>query len=143
VHCYAAFVINDGSAGETEPDLARLAALLEETESALVVEGSHFDARHRKAIHVLARGADPAALAELRSALRCVPGAERRALMMPGEPTVALFAAGRQYLAAVTVVGSHHLRSHGLVDGDVELAEPERLIRWLALTTGNAGFAER
>jgi len=54
----------------------------------------------------------------------------------PGEATVALFAAGRQYLAAVTVVGSHRVRSHGLLEGDVLLAEPERLIRWLAVTTG-------
>jgi hypothetical protein len=133
VHCYAAFVINDGSAGETEPDLARLAALLEETESALVVEGSHFDARHRKANHVLARVADPAALAELRSALRCVPGADDawrtdRGAIRRWPPV-----SGR----------CHHLRSHGLVDGDVELPEPERLFRWLALTAGNAGFAER
>jgi hypothetical protein len=38
--------------------------------------------------HVLARAADPADLAELRSALRYVPGAQRTALMTPGEPTV-------------------------------------------------------
>jgi hypothetical protein len=104
-----------------------------------VVEGSLFDARHRKANHILARITDPAALAELRSALRCVPGAERRALMMPGEPTVALFAAGRQYLAAITVVGPY-ARSHGLLNGDVLLAEPERLM--LALSTGDRGNSQ-
>ena len=131
-------MIHERGGSETEPDLARLAGLLEETESALVVEGSHFDARHRKANHVLARVTDPAALAELRSALRCVPGAQRPALMTPGEPTVALFAAGRQYLAAVTDVGSSRVRSHGLLGGDVLLAEPERFIRWLALTTGDS-----
>ena len=131
-------MIHEGSDGETEPDLARLAALLEETESALVVGGSHFDARHRKANHVHARAADPAAVAELRSALRCVPGAQRTALMTPGEPTVALFAAGRRYLIAVTVVGSNRVRSDGLLEGDAPLAEPERLIRWLAVTTGNS-----
>jgi hypothetical protein len=131
-------VIHDGRGSETEPDLGRLAALLEETESALVVEGSVFDARRRKANRVLARVADPAALAELRSAFRTAAGAQRPALMTPGEPTVALFAGGRQYLAAVTVVGSNRVRSHGLLEGDVLLAEPERLIRWLAVTTGNS-----
>lgn len=75
---------------------------------------------------------------ELRSALRCVPGAQRTALMTPGEPTVALFAAGRRYLIAVTVVGSNRVRSDGLLEGDAPLAEPERLIRWLAVTTGNS-----
>jgi hypothetical protein len=131
-------VIHEGSDAESEPDLARLAELLEETESVLVAEGSHFDARHRKANRTLARTADPAALAELRSALRCVPGAERPALMTPGGPTVALFAAGRRYLAAVTVVGPDRVRSHGLLVGDVLLAEPERLIHWLAVTTGSS-----
>jgi hypothetical protein len=61
--------------------------------------------------------------------------------MTPGEPTAALFAAGRQYLAAVTVVGPH-ARSHGLLNGDVLLAEPERLIRWLALSTGDTGDSQ-
>ena len=121
----------------TEPDLARLTALLEESELAVVVEGSHFDARRRKANRVLARASDPGILAELRSALRCVPGSPRRALMTPGEPTVALFAVGRRYLAAVTLVGSDHVRSHGLLEGDVLLAEPERLGHWLAVTAGS------
>jgi hypothetical protein len=131
-------VIQEGSGSETAPDLARLATLLQTTELALVVEGSHFDVRHMKANHLLARVADPAALAELRSALRCVPSAQRPALMTPGEPTVALFAADRQYLAAVTLVGSNRVRSYGLLEGDVLLADPERLIRWLAVTRGNS-----
>ena len=103
-HCYAAFVIYEVGGGEAEPDLARLT----------------------EANHVLARVADPAALAELRSSLRCVPGAQRPALMTPGEPTVALFAPDRQYPTSVTVVGSNRVRSHGLLQGDVLLAQPER-----------------
>jgi hypothetical protein len=58
--------------------------------------------------------------------------------MTPGQPAIALFAADREYLAAVTVVGSRHVRSPGLLDGDVLLAEPERLIHWLAVTVGTS-----
>jgi hypothetical protein len=111
-----------------ESDLARLAAVLGEAELALVVEGSHFDARQRNAYRVLARVGDSCALAELRCALRCAPGAQRMDWMMPGDPTVALFAAGRQYRAAVTAVAPDRVRSPGLLEGDVLLAEPERLI---------------
>ena len=133
--CYPAFVVNEDGSG-TEPDVAHLATLLEATELAVVVEGSSFDARRRKANRVLGRADDAVALSELRAALRCVFGAERRALMTPGEPSIALFAAGRDYLAAVTVVGPDRIRSDGLLDGDVALADPERLARWLAVTVG-------
>jgi len=133
-------VINESSDITAEPDLVRLEALLEEAELALVVAGSHFDARRRKANHVLARAGDSGTVAELRSALRCVPDAQRWDFMMPGEPTVALFAAGRRYLAAITIVGSAHVRSLGLLEGDVLLAEPERLIHWLTVTTGSKSF---
>jgi hypothetical protein len=51
-----------------------VAAVLREAGLAVVVEGSHFDVRRRKAHHVLARVEVPAAVAELRCALRCVPG---------------------------------------------------------------------
>jgi hypothetical protein len=54
-----------------------VAAVLREAGLAVVVEGSHFDVRRRKAHHVLPRVEDPAAVAELRCALRCVPGASR------------------------------------------------------------------
>jgi hypothetical protein len=128
-------VFNEGGP-DTEPDIARLAALLEATELAVVVEGSSFDARRRKANRVLGRADEAAALLELRAALRCVSGAERTALMTPGEPSIALFAAGRDYLTAVTVIGPGRIRSYGLLDGDVLLAEPERLARWLAVTAG-------
>jgi hypothetical protein len=120
-------------AADEDSDLARLAAALEETELALVVAGSHFDARHRNAHRVLARVKDPGALAELRSALRCVPAAQRMDWMTPGDPTVALFAAGRQYRAAVTTaIAPDYVRSPGLLEGDTLLAEPERLAHWLA-----------
>jgi hypothetical protein len=115
-----------------EPDLASLAAMLGSTKLAVVVEGSGFDARRRKANRVLGRVDEAVALSELRAALRCVPGAERAALMTPGEPSIGLFAAGRVYLGAVTVVGPSRIRSVGLLDGDAALAEPERLARWLA-----------
>jgi hypothetical protein len=134
---YAAWVTYEDSNVDAEPDLARLTTLLDQAELALVVKGSHFDARRRKASHVLARAGDRSALAELRSALRCVPRTQRLALMTPGEPTIALFGADRQYLAAITVVGSGHVRSHGLLEGDALLAEPERLIRWLAVIVGS------
>lgn len=117
--------------------MSRLTALLDQAELALVVEGSHFDARRRKANRILARAGDRSALEELRSALRCVPRTQRLAPMTPGDPTVALFGADRQYLAAITVVGPGHVRSPGLLEGDVLLAEPERLIRWLAVTAGS------
>jgi len=130
-------------AADEDSDLARLAAALEETELALVVAGSHFDARHRNAHRVLARVKDPGALAELRSALRCVPGAQRMDWMTPGDPTVALFAARRQYRAAVTAIAPDHVRSPGLLEGDALLAEPERLAHWLAGAHGvtSAGIA--
>ena len=121
-------------AADADSDLARLAAALEETELALVVAGSHFDARYRNAHRILARVEDPDALAELRSALRCAPGAQRMDWTTPGDPTIALFAADRQYRAAVTAIAPDHLRSPGLLEGDVLLAEPERLIRWLTAT---------
>jgi hypothetical protein len=123
-----------------EPDLERLAALLDETKLAVVVEGSHFDARRRKVPRVLARTSDPVAIAELRSALRCVPGARRMDWMMPGGPTVALFAIGRRPLATVSAVGRDYVRSPGSVTGDVLLAEPERLVRWLALVSDPTHF---
>ena len=88
VRRYAAFVIHEDGDVDTEHDLARLTALLDETALAVVVEGSHFDAGRRKANRVLARAGDPGTLAELRSALRCVPRSQRLALMTPGEPTV-------------------------------------------------------
>ena len=47
-------------------------------------------------------GTNPAAVAELRCALRCVPRASRMDWMTPDQPTVAPFASGRRYLAAVT-----------------------------------------
>lgn len=128
-------------AADEESDLARLAAALEETELALVVAGSRFDARHRNAHRVLARVEDPGALAELRSALRCVPGAQRMDWMTLGDPTVALFAAGRQYRAAVTAIAPDHVRSPGLLEGDVLLAEPERLAHWLTATAGSTNGA--
>jgi hypothetical protein len=81
---------------------------------------------------VLARIENPGALAGLRSALRCIPGAQRMDWTTPGDPTIALFAAGRQYRAAVTAIAPDHVRSPGLLDGDVLLAEPERLTHWLA-----------
>ena len=74
-------------------------------------------------------------MAELRCALRCVPGASRMDWMTPGQPTVALFASGRRYLAAVTVLRPGRVRSEGLLNGDVLLAEPGRLMTWL----GSAG----
>jgi hypothetical protein len=117
-----------------EPDLARLAAALEEAELAVVVAGNHFDSRRRKANHVLARTKDPSALAALREALGCVPHAERPSLMTPGEPTIALFTGERRFLGAITLVGSGHVRSHGLLEGDAQLADPGRLSRWLADT---------
>ena len=113
----------------------RFAALLQEAELALVVEGSHFDVRHRKAHRVLARVEDPAAVAELGCALRCVPEAPRMDWMMHGQPTVALFTSRRRYLAAVTVLRPDRVRSESLLNGDALLAEPGRLITWL----GSAG----
>jgi hypothetical protein len=133
--CYAAFVLNE-EGPDDEPDIARLAALLEATELAVVVEGSSFDARRRKANRVLGRADEGAALSELRAALRCEFGAERPVLMTPGGPSIALFGAGRDYLTTVTLVGSSRIRSHGLLDGDVPLAEPEHLTHWLAVTVG-------
>ena len=134
--CYAPFVIQrDGPVG-AESDLVRLGALLDQTELAVVVEGSQFDAGQRRGNRVLARVDDSAGLAELGSALRCIPGSPRLALMAPGEPTIALFAAERRYLAAITLVGWGHVRSPGLLEGDVLLAGPARFVRWLAVTGG-------
>lgn len=120
---------------DMEPDLQRLAALLDEARLAMVVRGSHFAVGRRKANRVLASTRDSGALAELRSALGCTPRAKRMDWMTPGEPTIALLADGHRYLAAITVVGHDYVRSPGLLAGDVPLVAPERLMRWLALVT--------
>jgi hypothetical protein len=113
--------------------------VLREAELAVVVEGSHFDVRrrkvHRKVHHVLARVEDPAAVAELRCALRCVPGTSRMDWMTPGQPTVAPFASGRSTSLPSLSFAPGWVRSEGLLNGDVLLAEPGRLITWL----GSAG----
>lgn len=119
-----------------EPDLKRLTVMLGEVTTVLVVSGGYFDPRHRKANQVLGRAGDPEAMTGLRAALRCVPGGARMDWMTPGDPTLALFSPGRRYLTAVTVVGPDFVRSPGLLEGDVPLAEPQRLLDWLAAATG-------
>jgi hypothetical protein len=122
---------------DTEPDLVRLKALLDETQLAVVVEGGRFDARQMDASRVLARVDKPADLDWLRSVMRCLPGSPRQARNPPGGPTIALFAADHRFLAAVTLVGWGHIRSPGLLEGEVLLVAPARFLQWLA---GPGGF---
>jgi hypothetical protein len=93
-------------AGDAGADLVRFAALLQEAELAVVVEGSHFDVRRRKAHHVLSRIEDPA-------------------------------------VVAVTVLRLDRVRSEGLLNRDVLLAEPGRLIPWLGPAGGQQRFTGR
>jgi hypothetical protein len=51
--------------------------LVQAAELAVVVEGSSFDAKRRKTNRVTGRTTDAARLSELRTSLRCEPGAER------------------------------------------------------------------
>jgi hypothetical protein len=52
--------------------------------------------------------------------------------VIAGGPAIALYGADRQYLAAITIVGPDRLRSHALLEADVLLADPERMLTWIS-----------
>jgi len=94
--------------------------LLLAVRSVRVVQGSSFDPRHRTAQLTVFLERDSEAVEALRDALVLDQASERYAWMTPGDPALALFAAGGEFLNVITYLTPDHVRSP-MLSGDTRL----------------------
>lgn len=108
-----------------------LAAVANSADRIVVVAGSSYDARNRKANDVIGRAVGPTAVEDLLDALRTGPG-ERMDWMTMGNPALA-FLDGKTLLAVVQCLPPDYIRCPELWGGDAPLRNPQALARWMTL----------
>lgn len=110
---------------------ASLDDVLSAARSVWVVAGDSFDHRKRNLHLKILECQDDAEIHSLIAALE--PNLDdlvkRYSLMTPGNPTIAFFGDGHEFITSVTLLGPNYLRWRAW-HSDVRLKEPSLLVSW-------------
>jgi hypothetical protein len=106
-----------------------LRTMVADADTVVVVDGTAYDPRHRKANVVLARESDRDSIESLILALDAFDGGQMDSIT-PGGPSL-VFLGGRRPLLTVTCLLPDWVRCRDVWPGDAKLGRPALLTSWL------------